>query len=187
MNKIVAVVGMSGTGKSEVVKEFQTLHPFEYVYFGGAVVDEVKARGLEVTEANEAAVREDLRANHGMAAIAVLKLPAIEKALREGKDVLIDGLYSQAEYQLLSEKFDDALLLVAVHSNKDLRTLRLSSRPVRPLTPEEIKVRDFREIVYVDKGGPIATADYHILNNGSMDELKKQTRMYFESIFSSVI
>lgn len=184
MNKIVAVVGMSGTGKSEVVKEFQTLHSFEYVYFGGAVVDEVKARGLEVNEINESAVREDLRAKHGMAAIAVLKLPAIEKALGEGKDVLIDGLYSQAEYQLLSEKFDESLVVIAVHSNKDLRIKRLGSRPIRSLTPDGVRSRDFREIVYVDKGGPIATADYHILNNGSMDELKKQVAVYCERIFS---
>lgn len=184
MNKIVAIVGMSGTGKSEVVKEFQTLHHFEYVYFGGAVVDEVKARGLEVNEINEAAVREDLRAKHGMAAIAVLKLPPIEKALSESKDVLIDGLYSQAEYQLLSEKFGDELILIAVHSNKNLRIRRLSSRPIRPLTSDEVKTRDFREIVYVDKGGPIATADYHILNNGSMDELKSQTAQYCKAVFS---
>lgn len=183
MSKIIAVVGMSGTGKSEVVKEFQTLHNFEYVYFGGAVVDEVKARGLEVNEVNEAAVREDLRAKHGMAAIAVLKLPAIEKALGEDKDVLIDGLYSQAEYQLLSEKFGEDLILIAVHSNKNLRIERLGSRPVRPLTADEVRRRDFREIVYVDKGGPIATADYHILNNGSMDELKKHVSTYCERIF----
>lgn len=184
MNKIVAIVGMSGTGKSEVVKELQTLHHFEYVYFGGAVVDEVKARGLEVNEMNEAEVREDLRAKHGMAAIAVLKLPAIEKALEGGSDVLIDGLYSQAEYQLLSDKFDDDLILIAVHSNKNLRIERLSSRPIRPLTADEVKRRDFREIVYVDKGGPIATAEYHILNNGSMEELKNQVAQYCENIFS---
>lgn len=184
MNKIIAVVGMSGTGKSEIVKEFERLHHFEYVYFGGAVVDEVRTRGLEVNEVNEAMVREDLRAKHGMAAIAVLKLPAIEKALNEGRDVLIDGLYSQAEYQLLAEKFDKNLILIAVHSNKNLRIERLSTRPIRPLTTDEVIRRDFREIVYVDKGGPIATADYHILNNSSMEDLKKQAAMYCEKIFS---
>ena len=37
----------------------------------------------------------------------------------------------------------------------------------------ELKAEE-REIENLEKGGPIARADYYLLNNGSMEELKSQ-------------
>ena len=52
--------------------------------------------------------------------------------------------------------------------------MRLGSRKVRPLTPEEAKSRDHAEVENMNKGGPIAMADYTVINEYSFDELKKQ-------------
>ena len=129
--KIVAFVGMSGVGKSEAVALFERLGSFRRIYFGGLVLEEVKRRGLAVNEENEGAVSRGLRAEHGMAVMAVLSLPRIEAALAAGEDVLIDGLYSLSERDRLLAAYGDRLVLVAVHARKALRIARLGARPER--------------------------------------------------------
>ena len=54
--------------------------------------------------------------------------------------------------------------------DKSIRYNRLTKRDIRPLTNKEAKSRDISEIEALAKGGPIAYADYFILNNGSMDD-----------------
>jgi dephospho-CoA kinase len=163
---IIALVGLCGTGKSEAGRLLESLG-YELVYFGGVVVDEVKRRGLPVNEANEKAVREQLRATHGMAAMAKVKLPAIQEMLAQGRKVAIDGLYSFAEYELLKKAFGDGLKLIAMHTAKPLRYARMAARPVRPLSQADVDARDFFEIKNLDKGGPIAIADAHVVNDDS--------------------
>jgi dephospho-CoA kinase len=48
-------------------------------------------------------------------------------------------------------------------------------REVRPLTVEEATSRDIVEIEDTNKGGPIAMANFFIINGSSMEDLKKQT------------
>ena len=98
---ILAIVGMPGAGKSTLTAYVAEKYGYEVIYFGGLVVGEVKNRGLDVTQDNENTVRQDLRAEHGMAAMAVLSIPKIKHALETGKTVLIDGLYSMEELELL--------------------------------------------------------------------------------------
>mgnify|MGYP001554843273 CR=1 FL=1 len=174
---IVALVGLCGSGKSEASKYFLDDN-YEKVYFGGITIEEVKRRGLEVNEANERTVREELRDKHGMAAYAVLSLPKIEKAISEGKNVLIDGLYSWSEYKILKDKFTE-LKVVSIYTNPELRYHRLSIREVRPLTKEQAMSRDIAEIENLEKAGPIAKADFTIINNGTIEELLDKIKRLF--------
>jgi len=48
-------------------------------------------------------------------------------------------------------------------------------RQVRPLTVEEAVSRDIVEIEDTNKGGPIAMANFFIINGSSLEDLKKQT------------
>jgi len=90
--KVVSIVGMAGSGKSEVARLFQE-NGFTPVRFGDVTDEEINKRGLELNEENERHIRELLRKEHGMAAYARLKLPRIEEALKHS-DVVVDGLYS---------------------------------------------------------------------------------------------
>lgn len=164
------MVGLAGTGKSEVVRLITEKHAFTVVYFGGVVLEEVERRGLEVNQTNERAVREELRATHGMSAMAKLSLPKITAALDRGADVLIDGLYSFAEYEVLTQA-GLPLVTIAVHADRDIRAERLSNRPARPLTRDEMNARDDAEIRNLDKAPPIVLADHHVVNNGDMAAL----------------
>ncbi len=177
---MVAIVGMPGSGKSEAAKPFLDAG-FERVYFGGIVVEEVRSRNFEVNEANEKLVREELREKHGMAAMAVLSIPKIEAAVKAKKNVLIDGLYSWEELLVLREKFPE-LKVIAVFASPSIRHERLASRKERPLFKAEAETRDKSEIESLNKGGPIAIADFTILNEGSKKELQKQSELILKKL-----
>ena len=167
--KIVSIVGMAGAGKSEVARTFER-HGFRRVRFGDVTDDEVRKRGLPLNERNERQVRELLRKEQGMAAYAKLNLPRIDAALGNG-DVVIDGLYSWEEFVFLKDHYGDGLHMVAVWASPATRHARLGRRQVRPLTAEEAVQRDRAEIERSNKGGPIALADFILVNESSLDDL----------------
>mgnify|MGYP000760700014 FL=1 len=76
MGKIVAIVGMCGSGKSIASKYFEDLG-YKNVYFGGVTMEKLKEAGLEVTPENEKMMREKLRRELGMGAYAKVLLPRI--------------------------------------------------------------------------------------------------------------
>ena len=170
--KVVAVVGMTGSGKSEVAGFFSA-GGFKTVRFGDITDETVKEKGLPLTEENERPAREGIRKEHGMAAYAKLSVPRIDEALKTS-NVVVDGLYSWEEYLYLKEYYGDKFLVVAVWSSPQDRYERLTSRDVRPLSFKEAIGRDRAEIENLNKGGPIAMADFTILNDSSMGDLMKQ-------------
>ena len=171
--KVVSIVGMAGAGKTEVARVFEK-NGFIRIRFGDLTDEGMKKRGLEPSEESERLVRELLRKEQGMAAYAKLNLPRIEPALKTS-DVVIDGLYSWEEYTYLKARYGENLYLVAVWSSPKTRYARLNNRSSRRLTPEEAINRDKTEIENVNKGGPIAMADFTIINESSLADLKKET------------
>jgi len=170
MNRIVALVGMCGSGKSVCCEAFQS-RDWEYVYFGGVTMRELERRGLVRNEKNERSIREELRRTHGPAAFAILLLDEIrEKSAK--KPVCLDGLYSWSELKVLREAFGDRLTVVAIVTERKKRYERISQRVIRPLTPAEAESRDIAEIENMEKGGPIAMADLFLFNNGELEEFR---------------
>jgi len=188
MNKIVFIVGMAGAGKS-IVSDELVANGFAFVRFGQLTLDKVKEQGLEPTEENEKRIREGLRKEHGMAAYALLNIPKFDELLKSS-NVVGDGLYSWSEYKVLKEKYKEAMHVVAVYAPPELRYKRLSQRKVendpnmrfRPFTVEEGKARDRAEIENVEKGGPIAMADFTIVNTGTIEELKERVKNILSQI-----
>ncbi|MBI4267218.1 MAG: AAA family ATPase [Chloroflexi bacterium] len=178
--KVVAVVGMAGSGKSEVARIFEK-HNFIRVRFGDLTDDEIKRRGLEPGETSERYVRELLRREHGMAAFAKLNLPRIDVAL-EHSNVVVDGLYSWEEYVFLRDYYKKNLYVIAVWAPPALRYERLMERKQRSLTLEEAASRDKAEIENTNKGGPIAMADCMILNRATLTELKEDVERIIASL-----
>jgi dephospho-CoA kinase len=172
--KLAAIVGMTGAGKSEVSRLFEK-SGFIRIRFGDVTDEEVHKRGLELNEENERSTRELLRQKYGMAAYAVLNLSRIELALKQ-QDVVVDGLYSWEEYNFLRKYFVDDLYVVAVWASPKARYARLAERADRPLTLDESAGRDKAEVENINKAGPIAMADFTILNDASLKELAKKTR-----------
>ncbi|HXR50427.1 MAG TPA: AAA family ATPase [Verrucomicrobiae bacterium] len=170
--KVIVFVGMPGAGKSVCV-EYLKKKGLPYVYFGGITLDEIKRRGMEVNEASEKFVREDIRAKEGKGAYAVRIIRQIEELFDQGHNkVVVDGLYSWTEYKIFKESFGDNVIIIAIASPRKFRHQRLATRVVRPLTEEEANARDYAEIENLEKGGPIANADYFLANETSVEELE---------------
>ncbi len=168
--RALALVGMPGAGKTLCAQHLQQ-RGFAHFRFGSIVVDEVTRRGWPITPENERLVREEFRASEGMDAIARRALPHLRAALAAHRSLVIDGLYGFSEYKMLRAELDAAMVVVAVVSQRPLRYARLAARPERPLTPAEAQQRDYQEIDKLEKGGPIAIADYTLLNDGAPADL----------------
>jgi len=181
-NKLICIVGMTGAGKSEVSNEL-VKHGFSYLRFGQITIDKIKEKDLKVNEVNEKKVREGLRKEYGMGAFATLNMPKLDELLKKS-NVVIDGLYSWSEYKILKEKYGDLMSVVAVYAPPKLRYQRLQNRSIenddknrfRSIPEKDAKARDFADIENIEKGGPIAMADFTILNTGTIDELKERVK-----------
>lgn len=168
--RALALVGMPGAGKTLCAKHLEAQGYFQF-RFGGIIVDEVTRRGWLVNPENERIVREEIRQNEGMDAIAKRALPHLKTALQQHESIVIDGLYGFSEYKLLRKEFGVEMVVIAIVASRWLRYSRLTSRTERPLTLDEAERRDYQEIEKLEKGGPIALADFTLLNNGEPDDL----------------
>jgi dephospho-CoA kinase len=172
--KIIAFVGLAGSGKSTAV-EYLTEKGYPKVYFGGIVLDEVRRRGLELTQENEQPIREELRAAEGKDFVVKRIVAQIHDLVAAGQHrIVADGLYTWTEYKVLKHEFPGELIVVAIVAPRHLRQHRMADRPIRPLTPAQLDQRDWAEIENLEKGGPIAIADYYIMNEGDKDRLYQQ-------------
>ena len=166
MGKIIAIVGMCGSGKSVACDYLENLG-YKKVYFGGVTMDKLKEIGLEITPDNEKMMREKLRQDLGMGAYAKVLLPKI-KELSINNNVVLDGLYSWDELVILNNEFK--MTTIAVVADKKLRYEILEKRVVRPFSKSDAIKRDVSEIENIAKAGPIAYADYYIFNNGTIND-----------------
>ena len=171
MKNLIAIVGMCGSGKSIASEYFENIG-YKKIYLGGITMDKLKEENLEVNPENEKMMRERLRKEHGMGAYALLSIPKIEQLI-EQDNVVLDGLYSWDELKILKEKYPE-IKVISIVLDKKTRYERLTTREIRPLTNEEAEKRDISEIENVAKGGPIAFADYYILNNENMERYIKE-------------
>ncbi|MDD4902702.1 MAG: AAA family ATPase [Patescibacteria group bacterium] len=174
---ILSVVGMAGSGKSEVVKYLVKKLNWPVVYLGAITFEWMKKRKIPVNYANEKKAREQIRReNGGMGAYAKLSLPKITALLKKNQGVIVESLYSWSEYKIFKEKFGDKFKVVAAIASPAIRFKRLKARKnERPMKNfAEFKTRDYSEIENIEKGGPIAMADYPVINESSLKDLQKK-------------
>jgi dephospho-CoA kinase len=175
--KILAIVGMSGSGKSVIVDHL-TSKGYPKVYFGGMIYKEMEKRGIERTEDGESEkkFREQIREEEGKDWVVRQVIAEVKDLIAAGqKRIILDGVYSWTEYCILKHEFPKALTFLAVVVDKKLRYERVAVRPGRAFDGNAIRERDRSEIENLEKGGPIVAADYYVLNNGTVEELEKAT------------
>lgn len=172
-NELICLVGLAGAGKTEVADYLIKKRDFGFVRFGQITLDKVKELGKKPSEKLERKIREEIRRKHGMAAFAKLNIPKIDPLLKKG-DVIADGLYSWEEYLYLKNKYKDKLIVIAVYASPNQRYSRLINRgrkhgqdaklQFRSFTRKEAEARDKAQIENLHQAGPIAMADYTLLN-----------------------
>ncbi|MGE5299230.1 MAG: AAA family ATPase [Acidobacteriota bacterium] len=170
--KIVAFVGLAGSGKSSAV-DYLTEKGYPKIYFGGILYKELIAAGIAPGDWEpEKKFREEIREREGKDFIAVRAVKEARNLIAAGqRRIILDGLYSWSEYKLLKHEFPGEITVIAIVTPKHLRKQRMANRPERPMTSEEVDQRDWAEIENIEKGGPIAIADHFIHNEGSLEKL----------------
>lgn len=164
---------MSGAGKSVCVEHLKK-KSVPSVYFGEIVINEVLERKLELNENNQKTIREEIRDREGKGALALRILSQIEKYFEQGyRYVVVDGLYSWTEYKIFKESFEDRAIIIAVVEPRSIRHQRIANRAYRSFDEKEATQRDYDEIEGIEKGGPIANADYYLANHSNVADLTK--------------
>lgn len=171
--KVIALVGMPGSGKGTCTDYLLKKYGWPVIHFGNMVYEEVQRRGLDNVK-DEVFVREDMRKKDGSAVLAKhVGLKADEFFENGHNTVVLDGLYSWSEYKLLAEKYGDNLVVIAVTAPKKLRRERVLNRKDshRKYTLDQLITREIAEIENIEKGGPIAYADYTLANTTTTEQL----------------
>ncbi len=172
--KLIALVGMPGAGKTEAANFFR-LKKIPVLRFGDQTDIGLKELGLPLNEKNERFYREKLRKELGMAAYAIKIEPRIKKV--KSDLIVLDGLMSWEEYTYLLAKFPQ-LKLLCIYARPEVRYRRLASRKIRPLSYQEARERDIAELENLNKGGPIALADYLIINENNLAEFHQALSLF---------
>ena len=172
--KIIALVGLAGSGKSSAV-EYLTEKGFPKIYFGGVIYKAMDEAGIEKTWDNQQQFREEIRRREGKDFVIKRVIKNIHDLINAGQNkIVLDGLYTWSEYKFLKHEFPGQVVVIAIVTPKYLRYQRMAKRIERPMQPHEVDQRDWSEIENLEKGGPIAIADYFIINAGSLEQLHQK-------------
>lgn len=179
---ILAFVGMPGAGVSSATTYFAR-KGYPRVYVGGIVYDEMRAENIEITAESQKYFRENRRKKAGQEYFIAKASEQIRHLINSGqKKIILDGLYSWAEYRFLKKEFPGEITVISIVAPRKTRHHRLANRPERPFGAQEATERDWDEIKNIEKGGPIAIADQYIVNTDSLDDLYEQLDKLVEEV-----
>jgi dephospho-CoA kinase len=168
---IIGLAGMPGAGKSVIVNVAKA-NGYGVVVMGDEVREEAKKRGLEPTPENLGYIMLELRRLEGETVIARRFIQKI--AIMTENTIIVDGIRSLAEVEEFKRNFPK-FALVAIHASPETRFRRLfhRGRSDDPKSWEIFRERDMRELS-VGLGNTIALAEYMIVNEESLNKVKRQ-------------
>jgi len=168
---------MPGCGKEEVLSVAQELG-FSIVRMGDVVREEARRRGLPITDAAVGGLAHAERQAHGYGVWAERTLPRIQ-----GERVLVDGLRGRAELDVFRKAFGGHLTVLAIHASPTTRYQRMMKRRRKDDAPgyEAFQARDVRELGW-GLGEVIATADVMLVNEGPLEDFRRQARETLERL-----
>jgi dephospho-CoA kinase len=170
---IVGLTGMPGAGKTTVAN-YLSQKGIPLLIMGDVVREVAEDDGLEPTSDNLAKLMLRLRKRNGPEAVAHLivnKIKLIKKEDKQLSVVIVDGIRSMAEVQVLRRI--GSVKLLAIHGSTLTRYTHVRERG-RSDVPSNIGEFDKRDKIEMDVGisNAIALADETISNNDiSISEL----------------
>jgi dephospho-CoA kinase len=180
--EVIGITGLHGSGKTEVAK---ALARFDVpcVRMGDVVWEEIRRRGQKVTEANVAKVAGELREREGLGAVAKRCIPIIKARAKGKRAVAVDGIRGAAEVDEFRRAFGKNFHLIAVQAGEQTRYSRIASRGRADdaSTPKGFAEKDRREEDWGLKEA-FALADFAIVNEGTLDELRRKAVDVYKKI-----
>lgn len=179
--RVVAVVGLPGSGKSEAAKVARELD-IPVVTMGDVIRQACRDRGLDPAT-HHGAVAEALREEDGPAAVADRTVPVVEEALEEHEVALIDGVRSDAELDRFREAFGEDLELIRIEAPDEARAERLDLRGRDAGAAdggESLAERDRRELGF-GMAAAMEQADVVIRNDASLEAFRDRVREHLST------
>ncbi|MFX1391296.1 MAG: AAA family ATPase [Promethearchaeota archaeon] len=176
---VIAICGLPGSGKTTAIDAVKDLGIV--VTMGDVVRNEVSKRNLEPSAINIGKVAEELRREGGSAIIAE-KCVELIKFLNK-KVVIVDGVRSLSEVEIFRKFWKFPIIAIVVNDKLRFKRLFKRHRSDDPVSLEELKQRDKREIGF-GLNKLIESADYIIKNDSNIEKLKKRIRKVFLKIIN---
>ncbi|MEM0129285.1 MAG: AAA family ATPase [Thermoplasmata archaeon] len=176
--RLIVTVGMPGSGKDELVGIAQSIG-LPALKMGDLVRDEARRRGLAQTNANLGRIASEERDKHGAGIWAQRALPKLTETR-----MLVDGCRSDSEVTVFRHHFGD-LFVLGIFASPETRfeRLRRRGRGDDSTDMQEFYDRDRRELKW-GIGNALALADGMLVNEGSLEEFRRQARDHLERILA---
>ncbi len=177
--KVILITGMPASGKS-IVSEILKDKGIFVIKMGDVLREAALKENVDMKNLGKFSI--EIREKYGKEIVAKLTYEKI-KNLRISSDIIaIEGVRSLEEYMFFKDKFKDVILL-AIHSSPKTRFKRIIERGREddPKNFDEFIKRDLRELSY-GIGNVIALADYMIINEGNIDNLKEEVENFLRNI-----
>ncbi|MFX1420009.1 MAG: AAA family ATPase [Promethearchaeota archaeon] len=169
--KVLTIAGLPGSGKTTAIESIKDLGLI--VTMGDVIRNEVKKRNLEPTGNNIGNVAKELREKEGSAIIAEKCVEFIMNM--EAEVIFVDGVRSLAEVNIFRKFWRFPIIAIVVNEEQRFKRLFERGRTDDPKCIEDLKERDNREIQF-GLNDVIKKADYKVLNNTTIEDLKKKIR-----------
>lgn len=169
--KVIAICGLPGSGKSTVIEAIEDLG--NVVTMGDVVRNEVKKRKLEPSGAVIGKIAKEMREIGGAAIIAEKCVDLIKDMNSEV--VFVDGVRSLFEVNVFRKFWKFPIVAIKVDEERRIKRLFERGRSDDPKQFQELKERDKREREF-GQDDVLENADYIIVNNSTINKLKKKSR-----------
>jgi dephospho-CoA kinase len=179
VGKLIAVVGFAGAGKTTAIGFLEGIGAGRRVYVGQLVLNEAAARKLPPGPESEESVRLDLRQKYGLAALAVLAAPSIQRILKDNSNVLLDAILSPEELLYYRTHCDENLELIAITAPFEVRAQRLEVRSERKFTVKDLRKRDAVEATTLGTDRVISAANICLSNSTSIPDFRVCVEGYY--------
>ncbi len=176
--KVLGVTGMPGSGKSVFIDT--ALEKYGIVVSMGDIIREKARERGEDTGTTAKKIREEF----GQYIVSELTVERIKEILKEDNEadfILVDGIRSPYEVEMFKENFDNfSSVSIFACAQTRFERLVLRNRADDSDTYDGFLVRDNRELGF-GLGEVIATADYLLVNEDSLEDFQDQVRNFLES------
>ena len=171
--KIFGITGTLGAGKGTIVDYLVNRYNYTHYSVRAFITEEIVRRGLPVNRDSMVLVANDLRAKESPSYIID---QLVLKAKANNENCIIESIRTPGEVDSL--RTNEGFRLLAVDADPEIRYSRISSRKSSTdnVSFSEFVANEQREMVSGDPNKQnlhrcIEMSDFHLINNGSVEEL----------------
>ncbi len=152
---IIAILGVPRSGKIEAMGYLMAAYDLPKVSFKSVLEEELVKSGLPIGYMSGHQVQEELRKTRGEGYYVNEVIKKIDA--NEHEHILLEGLESSADYQVLRGHYSRRLHTITIHL------------PMGNIVSEFF--RDAKEVMRLEEGGPITVTEHLVVNEGQLGKL----------------